>query len=160
VLVVFPALAYGGITFLSEWEGLPGGNDAAQTPAPDETDDGTAEEPEDEVAEPTEPEVTPEPTPEPPPADLARTVEVLNATTTSGLAGGARDRLEDAGFTAVTTANWSGTDPPTSVVYYTTAADLGTAELIASTLGIGTVQESAEIAAEAVTVVLVGDYVA
>ena len=156
VLVVFPALAYGAITFLSDWDGLPGADNGAQE-APDDT-----AEPEDEVTESAEPEVTPEATPEPPPPPppaLDRAVEVFNATTTSGLASNARGRLEGVGFTAVTTGNWSGTDPPISTVYYTTAADLGTAQLIASTLGITTILESAESAPEAVVVVLVGDYV-
>ena len=155
VLVVFPALAYGAITFLSDWEGLPGADNGAQE-APEDVD-----EPEDEVTESAEPEVTPEPTPEPPPPPaLDRAIEIFNATTTSGLASNARGRLEAAGFTAVTTGNWSGTDPPISTVYYTTAADLGTAQTIASTLGITTIVESAETAPEAVIVVLVGDYVA
>lgn len=156
VLVVFPALAYGAITVLSDWEGLPGANSGAQD-APDDAD-----EPADEATEAPEPEVTPEVTPEPPPPPapvLDRAIEVFNATTTSGLASNARGRLEGAGFTAVTTGNWSGVDPPISTVYYTTAADLGTAQLIASSLGITTILESAEAAPESVIVVLVGDYV-
>jgi hypothetical protein len=158
VLVVFPALAYGAVTFLSDWEGLPGAGDGAQNTPPADTDD--TDEPEDEVSETAEPEVTPEATPEPPPPPaLDRPIEIFNATTTSGLAGDARGRLEAVGFTAVTTGNWSGNDPPISTVYYTTAADLGTAQMIASTLGITTILESAETAPEAVIVVLVGDYV-
>jgi hypothetical protein len=152
VLVVFPALAYGAVTFLSDWEGLPGANET-QSPPPQEPEGDVAE---DEVTEPTEPEETVAPAPPPPAFD--RAIEIFNATTTSGLASNARGRLEGAGFTAVTTGNWAGTDPPVSVVYYTSADDLGTAELVASTLGISTVQESAELAPESLIVVLVGDY--
>lgn len=157
VLVVFPALAYGAITILSDWEGLTGADNGAQE-SPDDGDEPTDEATESAEPEAT-PEVTPEVTPEPPAPALDRAIEVFNATTTSGLASDARGRLETAGFTAVTTGNWSGTDPPISTVYYTTAADLGTAQLIASTLGITTILESAETAPEAVIVVLVGDYV-
>ena len=161
VLVLFPALAYAAVTFLSDWEGLPGGDDVVQPPPDDDADDGAADDgAADDGAEP-EPAETAEPEPPPPPPPvLDRAIEIFNATTTSGLASNARGRLEAAGFTAVTTGNWAGDDPPASAVYYTSADDLGTAELIASTLGISTVQESAELAPQSVIVVLVGDYTA
>jgi len=159
VLLVFPALAYGGVTWLSDWPGL-GGNDQSDTGAAP-SDQAT-----DATGNPTEtaaPEATVEPTVEPPPAppaDVARTVVVSNATTTSGLAGNGRDRLETAGFTSVTTDNWDAPDPAASVVYYQLPADITTAQLVASTLGIATVQESAELAPDGIVVVLAGDYTA
>ena len=159
VLLVFPALAYAGVTWLSDWPGL-GGNDQSDTGAAP-SDQAT-----DATGNPTEtaaPEATVEPTVEPPPAppaDVARTVVVSNATTTSGLAGNGRDRLETAGFTSVTTDNWDAPDPAASVVYYQLPADITTAQLVASTLGIATVQESAELAPDGIVVVLAGDYTA
>ena len=159
VLLVFPALAYAGVTWLSDWPGL-GGNDQSDTGAAP-SDQAT-----DATGNPTEtaaPEATVEPTVEPPPAppaDVARTVLVSNATTTSGLAGNGRDRLETAGFTSVTTDNWDAPDSAASVVYYQLPADITTAQLVASTLGIATVQESAELAPDGIVVVLAGDYTA
>ena len=67
-------------------------------------------------------------------------------------------RVDEAGFTAVSAGNWTGGDPDASVVYYATAADIATAQLVADMLGIGTVQESAEQAPTGVVVVLATDY--
>ncbi len=166
VLVVFPLLAYGLVTWLSDWEGLPtnGASTGAQEPA-DGSGEATGEE-----GEPTDPATDPATDPgtdpgteqpvEPvaPPADLAAPVTVYNSTSRSGLAGGAADRIEEAGFTSVAADDWTGEDPDASVVFYATAADVTTAQLVATTLGIGTVQESAEQAPQGVVVVLAGDY--
>ena len=58
----------------------------------------------------------------------------------------------------MTAGNWDGGDPDTSVVYYATPDDVATAQLVAQTLGIATVQESAEQALTGVVVVLATDY--
>ncbi|WP_024285683.1 LytR C-terminal domain-containing protein [Cellulomonas sp. KRMCY2] len=160
VLVVFPVLAYGLVTWLSDWDGLSGvelpsfsqSEDDTQEPSAGATATETA------TAAPVEtPAVTQEPTPEPV-ADLTRPVSVLNATSRAGLAGGASDRLEAAGFTAATADNWDGDDLETSVVYYPAAADVATAQAVAAALGIATVQEDAAQAPDGLVVVLAADY--
>lgn len=168
VLVFFPLLAFGVVTWLSDWDGLQRGDVTAEQGQ----DGGAGEEP-DDGAEPTEPateapaEETPaeEPAPEPPPEepplpepDLAADVAVLNATGTAGLAGGAAERLAEAGFTAVSPGNWQDTDPDASVVYYADPADEGTAAAVAAALGIAAVEVSADV--DGVTAVLWTDYVA
>jgi hypothetical protein len=162
VLVVFPALAYAGITLLSDWDGFSGDGDPSDeelVDAGDVTGDegATPEESVDPAATPTE---APVETPAPPPADMARPVEVYNSTNQSGLASNGADRLEAAGFTDVTSGNWAGEDPAASIVYYSTAADITTAQLVASTLGLATVQESVELAPAGVVAVLASDYTA
>lgn len=163
VLVVFPAIAYVGVTILSDWDGLSGsdGDDgaAAETTEDEPTDDAAAPETPEEPAEtPTETEST-EPAPPPaPPLNPARAVEVYNSTNRSGLAAEASGRLEAAGFTDLTTGNWSGDDPAASVVYYATPDDVTTAQTIAQTLGISQFVESAELAPDGIVVVLAGDY--
>jgi hypothetical protein len=169
VLVIFPLLAFGVVTWLSDWQGLQRDDVVAEEGA----DGGAPTEPEEPTAptgsaEPTEPsgegeaeEPTEEPAPEEPtvPApDLAADVEVLNATGTAGLAGGAAERLAAAGFTSVTPGNWQAADPDASVVLYADPADEGTAAEVAAALGIGVVQASPDV--QAVTAVLWTDYVA
>jgi len=161
-VVLFPALAYGAVTLVSDGVTLPW-QDATDEPTSDQVDeseqplDETAVETDEPTAEATE-EATE--TPEPPAAvvDLARQVEVFNSTTTSGLASAGRDALEVAGFTAVTSGNWSGDDPEASVVYYPAAADIATAQAVATALGLSAVQESAEQAPEGIVAVLAGDF--
>lgn len=165
VLIAFPALAYAGITLLSDWDGFGGADDSSDTlvDAGDEADDesATPEESVDPAATPTEtPVETPVETPAPLPADMARPVEVYNSTNQSGLASNGADRLEAAGFTDVSSGNWAGEDPAASIVYYSTPADITTAQLVASTLGLVTVQESVELAPAGVVAVLAADYTA
>lgn len=159
VLVLFPLLAYGVVTWLSDWQGL-GGTQEEPTGTTDGGDEAAAEDPATDPAT-TDPatEVPEQPEAPPPPvADVAAPVAVYNSTSTSGLAGGAAGRLEDAGFTSVTPDDWDGEDPDASVVFYATAADVATAQLVASTLGIAAVQEDAAQAPQGVVVVLADDY--
>ncbi len=168
VIVVFPALAYGVVTFVSGFDGFDslGGSDSGQqAPAggtdTDETDPGTTdgeETPEEPGQTPTETEPAPPP---PPPVDLSRSVEVFNATNTSGLARNAQDRLTAVGFTTIAIADWQAEDPPTSVIYYGLATDITTAEQIASALGLPATAlvESADQAPAGIVVVLADDYV-
>ena len=167
VLVLFPLLAYGLVTWLSDWEGLGSGgqSSADDSGAIDEpTDPGTEGEApvegdaEPDPATPVEPTVPVTPTPPAPTADLSRDVAVFNSTNTSGLAGSAAERVEEAGFTSVSPGNWDGEDPEASVVYYPAAADVATAQAVATALGISAVVESAAEAGERIVVVLASDY--
>lgn len=164
VLVIFPVLAFGVVTWLSDWEGIQRDDVVAEAGQ----DDGAPAEPT-EPEEPTEPvEETPaeeppaeEPVPEEPAApepDLSAPIEVLNATGTAGLAGGGAERLADAGFTAVTSGNWQQPDPDSSVVLYADPADEGTAAAVAETLGISRVEVSTDV--DGVVAVLWTDYTA
>ena len=167
VVVLFPLLAYGVVTWLSDWDGLGSGApsidgsstaaDGTDTAAGDEEPvEGDGEEADPAApAEPTTPETTAPPAPT---ADLSRPVEVFNSTGRSGLAASAAERVEEAGFTSVTPGNWQGEDPDASVVYYPAAADVATAEAVAAALGITAVQESATDAVERIVVVLASDY--
>ena len=159
VLVVFPALAYGVVTVLSDWDGLGSLGSGDGTTADDPADEAPVdEEPAtEETPSATPTETTPEPPP-PPPLDPARAVDVYNATNRSGLAGNASDRLAAAGFTDVSALNWDGDDPAASIVYYATADDITTAQTVAQTLGIAQVVESATEAPEGIVVVLATDY--
>lgn len=165
VVLVFPALAFGLVTWLSDWDGLsgvdnplveetaePSGTAAAEETAPPAETTAPTETP----AEPEEPAETPEPTT--PEADLARDVRVLNTTGTSGLAAGAVGSLEEAGFTSLSAGNWSGDAPAVSTVYYPGPDDAGTAQAVADALGITTVTESAAIADDRVVVALADDF--
>lgn len=160
VLVVFPALAYGSVLLVEEWDNL-FGSDSGQE-GPTALEDVPSDEPTQEEAEETpEPTPTEEETPEPPPApplDQARHVDVYNATNRSGLAGNAAGRLEGAGFSSVSALNWRGADPAASVVYYPTADDVTTAQAVAAALGITQVVESLADAPDSIVVVLWSDY--
>lgn len=159
VLVVFPALAYAAITVLSDWDGLPGADEPPVTqpedPQTEDPVDPGEQEPEPDPDETPEPDETAEPAPEP---DMSRQIQVFNATSISGLAGGAGARLEDAGFLEVSTGNWGQAAPATSVVYYPDEADVATAELVAQTLGITSIELAADRAPDGIVVVLTADY--
>lgn len=161
VLVVVPLIAYGLVTWLSDWDGLPGrGEDPVAEepaePAGTPTPGATATDPPTEPAEePTEPAEEPQPPAAEP--DPTTPVEVYNSTGRSGLAGSAAERVEDAGFTSVTAGNWTGEDQDASVVRYTGADLQPTAALVAQTLGIERVEESPDAGAT-IVVVLASDY--
>lgn len=161
VLVVVPALAYGVVTYLSRTGDLPlaGG--------PSQGQDGGAEQPVEPPAEgetggePTAPEggeppagepTTPEAVP-----DLATPVAVLNGARVSGLAGRVADQLEAAGFTAVTPDNATGALPAQSTVYIMSEDLRATAELVAATVGVPTIEVSTDQAGGSIQVVLVTD---
>ncbi len=158
VLVVAPLLAYGIVTFATRGGDLPiGGSDdgpaptAAATSTAPATDDGDA--PSGDASEPAPQETTEQPPAAEP--DLATPVTVLNAAGIQGLAATAGQRLTSAGFTAVSPDNFSGTKPATSTVYYASEDERATADLVASTLGLDTVQLDAATAGSGVVVVLV-----
>lgn len=161
-VVLFPVLAYAAVTVISDGVDLPWQGSETATEDTAGTDDATggAADPTEEATEPAE-EATPTPTPEPTPdavVDLARAVEVFNATTTSGLASSAKDAVEAAGFTNVSSGNWDGDDQAATVVYYPAAADVATAQAVAAALGIAAVEESVDLAPEGIVVVLADDF--
>lgn len=165
VLILFPALAYGAVTWLSDWQGLPGAeappfddeDPADEEPSTEPTDEETQDPDDGEDTAEGDGEEESEPTPTPTP-DLDRDVQVLNSTTIPGLAGGAGEQLEDSGFTTVETGNWQGAPPTESVVYYAGPDDAVTAQAVADELGIGATEESAEQAPDGVVVVLAQDF--
>ncbi|PJM79249.1 LytR C-terminal domain-containing protein [Bifidobacterium scaligerum] len=73
----------------------------------------------------------------------ATQVRVINATGVTGYAGQKADVLQTAGYTSVEASNPTGsTLPATTVVWYQNEADKATAEDVASTLGIATVEQA------------------
>lgn len=159
VVVIFAALAYGAVTWISNGGGLPWSG-AAPSPSTSSTpaDGSTTSTTPSEAASGSTTEAPPPsetPTPEP---NLASAVKVENATKTAGLAGGARDTLKAAGFTDVSIGNWSGAAVDSTVVFYPAAADLGTAAKVAELLGISRVVEDAAQAPDGVVVVLEADF--
>ena len=86
-------------------------------------------------------------------------VAVYNASAPGGSAAKASSALE--GYTITETANWSGTPPQSSTVYYKDEAKKSQAEAIAKTLNITTVQESSDasiLGENDIVVVLATDY--
>lgn len=81
-------------------------------------------------------------------------VNVINATGIQGYAGQMTDVLQQAGYTAAVPMNPSGgTLPGYTVVWYQNETDKATADDVAATLGIATVEQASGIAAP-ITVVL------
>lgn len=163
VLVLVPVVTVGAVLWYSSRGGtLPGAGSGEQPVAsapatseaaetPEETPGETPAAPDDGEAPATED--TPEPTP-----DLAADVRVLNAANVSGLAAGAAEQLEDAGFTAVTTGNGTAGGSTASTVFYATPELAVTAQQVGTTLGITNVVESADVAGDGVVVLLLRDF--
>lgn len=74
-------------------------------------------------------------------------ITVINGTGVSGYANDRAGVLQNQGFTNVSAANPDATTvlPAQTVVYYQNEADLATAQQVANTLGIATVEQSATI---------------
>lgn len=107
-----------------------GADDAAQS------DDAATQEPQ------TEPETQPEQT-----VNYNTSVRVINATGVNGYAAQQSGVLQSVGYTSVIAANPSGGAlPSVNVVWYQNETDLATAQNIADTLGIATVEQAAGIA--------------
>lgn len=75
--------------------------------------------------------------------DREQPVAVLNATTVGGLASTAAGRLQGDGWNVTQIGNWSGQQLQGSIVFYDGEEQRATAEALAGTLGIGTVQGDA-----------------
>ncbi|MGV8977940.1 MAG: LytR C-terminal domain-containing protein [Cellulomonas sp.] len=160
VLVVFPALAYGLVTWISNSDtglsgaihglGATGTSDtAADGATAQSTDAATAA----ATTPATEAPVVPAP-PAPPAADLAAPVTIINAANVSGLAATEAKKLQAGGFTKVTATNGSGTGVKATTVFYATDSQKATADAVAQLLGITTVTMSPTQAKSGVSVVL------
>lgn len=161
VIVLVPVLAWGAVTWMANHGGLPN----LAVPGVSETGGESAPpEPSDSPAASAPAASTPAATPtsaapattQPPAAgkvDKSVAVKVTNASGVSGAAAKAASKLTGAGFTSVTTGNATGSAKQ-SAVYYASAAQQPAAALVASTLGISTVTQSAAQAGAGITVVL------
>jgi cytoskeletal protein RodZ len=157
VLVVVPALAWAAVTwYLRDDSSTPTSptTGVEETVPADETATDEATEPADGQTTAEAPPTTEAPAPA---VNLAAPVAVLNGAKISGLAAREAEKLEAAGFTAVTPDNFTGTSPAASTVFYASADLQPTAQLVGTTLGIATVVESAVDAGAGITVVLRSD---
>ncbi|WP_022882505.1 LytR C-terminal domain-containing protein [Gryllotalpicola ginsengisoli] len=82
-------------------------------------------------------------------------VSVLNGAGITGLAAQGAAKLTAAGWTAVTTGNAPQTGQAATTIYYSDASARGIALGVAQDLGIGSVQQSDEFAAQGAQVVVV-----
>lgn len=134
--------------------------DATTEPSDEATDgDGAATDGSTDAAGET-PAVTPTPTAtaaDPSDVPASTTIAVLNATTTSGLAGRAATTLDTAGWTVGSQGN-APERSATSTVYYATAADRAAALGVAESLGIDATQQSTAFPGATITVVLGTDF--
>lgn len=161
VLVVVPAVTVALVLWASSWDGKIPGLGTSDEPAASAPTSSAPEATAGESEAPAETPATEEPpaVEEPPAPDLTVPVRVLNAANISGLAGGAAEQLEAAGFTAVTAGNGNAGGSTASTVFYANADLAVTAQQVASTLGITNVVESADVAdAGDVVVLLLSDF--
>ncbi|MFI2753167.1 LytR C-terminal domain-containing protein [Cellulomonas sp. P22] len=175
VIVLFPALAFGVVTYVFNWDGLGADSGAGSSQdasqgvdgsVDDESGDAAVDEGTDAGAtEGTDEGAADAPAADAPAADVpaaavdkALPVDVLNAAKVSGLAAKAGAKLTAAGFTNVTPDNYTGAKTTTSGVYYATEDQQPTAAAAAAALGITTVELSTTKAADGITVVLASDF--
>jgi len=160
VIIVFPALAYGAVTYWSG-TGIGGGSQAgAATDAATTTDAASESPPETPAVTPSEipaqtPSVTPTPTPT---ADLSTPVVVFNSTSRSGLAATAVKALKAAGWKSATPKNYTGGTLASSTVLYSSAELEASAQAAAKVLGITTVTPAKAGAVTGLQIVLESDY--
>ncbi|MDR2373660.1 MAG: LytR C-terminal domain-containing protein [Bifidobacteriaceae bacterium] len=161
VIVLVPGITFLAVHFLADK--LPGGSPASSpspvTSSADQPDAPVSQTP--VTSEPSEPEpVTPtEPAPSAEPtaaaADKSISVTVYNAGVTKGAAAAAADSLTAAGFTK---AGWAyepnPADPAASTVYYSTDAQLATANQVAATLSIAQIELNPQVAGGNIVVVV------
>lgn len=81
-------------------------------------------------------------------------VRVVNATNITGYAQSKADVLIQAGYTSVSASNPTGNVPSQTVVWYQNESDKATAENVAQTLGISSVQQSDGLVTPIVVVLL------
>lgn len=156
VLVVFPALAYGLVTWISNSDtGLSGAISGLGATGTTEPTGGSTDGATDTAAPPAATPTSDAPVaPAAPAADLTTPVGVLNAANVSGLAATQSKKLEAGGFTKVTATNGTGAGVKTTTVFYATEAQKVTADAVAQLLGITTVTMSPTQAKSGITVVL------
>lgn len=172
VLILVPALAWGAVSLLSRSD-HPASDlvSPSASPSPEATEEATSAMPSEEPTEPTEPpvadptaeptqEVQAEPTQEPQ-VDMTTGITVHNGSRVNGLAGRTGDRLRNAGYTAVTVQPgvYSQDQPSVTTVFYAGPEQQATAQAIAQSLGIATVEESAAQAqSNPIVIVLRSDF--
>jgi hypothetical protein len=155
VLILAPALAYLGVSYLSN-QGSPASSSTTTPTAPESVAPEETATPEETAA----PEETESPEPEPTPeANVIRDAQifVLNGAGVAGLAGGAADKLTADGFTNVTPDDYGSRLPTVSTVYYNNADLADTAQQVGAVLGIAQLVELAD-ATDSIAVVLRRDY--
>lgn len=86
--------------------------------------------------------------------NLNTEVRVVNATSINGYAQSKADALTQAGYTAVSASNPTGNVPSQTVVWYQNETDRATAENVAQTLGISTVEQSDGLVTPIVVILL------
>lgn len=117
-------------------------DDAADQGEADGQDTDGAAQPDDATADEQQPESQPEQT-----VNYNTSVRVINATGVNGYAAQQSGVLQSVGYTSVIAANPSGGAlPSVNVVWYQNETDLATAQNIADTLGIATVEQATGIA--------------
>lgn len=155
ILVAAPLLAWGLLSLLNQDGGEPVAGPTSSATVPATTPPAT------ESATPTAPATsapaTPSPTPTAEAVDFAAPVVVLNGARVAGIAARTADRLGEAGFTAVTTGNYTAAQPTSTTVYYNNADLAPTAQAIGAELGIDQLVELAS-ATDSVAVVLRTDF--
>jgi len=105
--------------------------------------------------------ISPTPPPATTQAQSSVKLVVLNATNTTGLAKKAAASLQAKGWTVLRTGNFTGSGVTKTTIFYPQAADAGTANQVATDLGVGTTnttKQSSTIATSGITVVLGSDY--
>lgn len=117
-------------------------DDAADQGEADGQDTDGAAQPDDATADEQQPESQPEQT-----VNYNTSVRVINATGVNGYAAQQSGVLQSVGYTSAIAANPSGGAlPSVNVVWYQNETDLATAQNIADTLGIATVEQATGIA--------------
>ena len=155
ILIVFPALAYGAVTYwTSDRSGTPTSTSTSSAPAPSSSGDSTAAETP-ATGAPVSPSATTE---QPPAADKSTPVVVFNATQRKGVAASAAAVLTGAGWTSVTSKNYTGTALKTSTVLYASADLETTARAAADALGLTTIALAEGDAVVGLEIVLEADY--
>jgi len=154
VIIIFPALAYGAVTYWSGTGAGIGGGSQAGAGTDAATSGATA------AQTPSEPPAaTPAATQAPSPtADLTTPVVVFNSTSRSGLAAEAVKALKAAGWKSATPQNYAGGTLASSTVLFS-AADLeASARAAAAVLGITTVEPAKAGAVTGLQIVLESDF--
>lgn len=156
VIVLAPLLAFGLVTLYTHQGGGDTSDDTGQVA--DDTPSSSAPETT-KASSPAATQTSAAPAKTTPAAtvNLDAPVSILNGAKIQGLAGRQATKLQDAGFTKVTTGNSTGTLPATSTVYYATEDLKPTAQKVADTLGVDQVEQDAGKAGTSITVVLTSD---
>jgi len=157
VLVLFPALAYGVVTY---WTSDHGSTPTAAVTSPSASASGSAAATDPAAETPAETPASTAPASEPPAAtaDKATPVIVFNATSRKGIAASGAAVLTADGWTSVTPKNYTGGALKTSTVLYASADLEPTARAAAAALKITTVTLAKAGAVVGLEIVLEADY--